>query len=111
MAGVAGGGLHGADAVAGAMQADGGHLDGGIRRQRRLDGLQRRVAGGVAEAVAVGLDDGCDVVGVVEGAGAGLERRFVEGPVGRPEAPEQPGDAAPVRFQPGPAELLVEVRG
>ena len=93
---VAGRALDRADAVRRAMRRDGRHGDRGWAASAASIGSSAGSPGGVAEAVAVGLDHDVDEVRVVEGGGAGGEGGVVEIPVRRPEPPEQPGDAAPV---------------
>ena len=60
-------------------------------------------------AVAVGLDDDVDVVGVVEAGGCGGELSVGELVVGAPERPEQAGDVGAVGGEAVNAALGVEV--
>ena len=97
------------DAIAGAVQDYGRHGDRRLRDETLLDRLERRIAGGVAEPMAVGLNDDRDEILVIERDCAALERRVVEAPARRPQAPQQPAERAPVFPQPGAAALAVEI--
>src|SRR5216683_439076 len=103
------GGARGIDTVVDAVQVDGGDGDRRLGGQLSFDWLQGRVAGGVAVAVAVGLDDHVDEVGIVEGGGAARVGLVGELPGGRPQAPDQAAQLEAIGSQASPAALGMEV--
>src|ERR1700722_8072671 len=64
-----------------AFQGDGGHRDDGAAGQTSFQVVVLCITGGQAESPAVVVDDDVDVIGIVEGAGALVEGRFVEDPL------------------------------
>src|SRR3954451_14042845 len=76
-------------AIGVALQGDGGHGDGGTRGQPPLQIGVLRIAVSQAEPPAVIVDDNSDMIWVVEGRRAALERRIVEVPPGRGELPDE----------------------
>ena len=77
------------DAVAFPVQHDGRDRDFGLRRQLLLDVLVSEVARGVAEPMAVGVDDDVDEIRIVERGSRALVGRVVKMPVGRSQPPLQ----------------------
>jgi hypothetical protein len=64
---------------------------------------------GQAEAPAVVVDHDADVIRVVKGRGAPVERRIVEVPLGRGGVPDEPRELAPVSVIARPAAIGGEV--
>ena len=60
------GGIRRIHAVAAALKNDGWHADRRLLCELALDGLERGVAGDVAETVTIGMDYDVDEIGIVE---------------------------------------------
>src|ERR1700730_1210067 len=99
----------GGDAVAGAVQRDGGDGNGRQRRQPALQPGIVRIAGRQAEAMAIAVDHDIDIIRVVEGRRRAREGGVVEMPVRRPLLPQDPGDLAPVGRKTCPAALELKI--
>src|ERR1700724_3524765 len=70
--------------VDGAVNIDGRDVDFRLSRQSRLDAGVARIARGVLQAVAIGVNDDIDKIHVCKRHCGPLERRDVERPAGRP---------------------------
>ena len=88
VAGVAGAALHWVHAVYRALQRDRRHGDSRALRETRLDFRDRWVTGCGAVAVAVGVDNYIDEVGIIEARRGALEGRVVKAPRRRPLLPQ-----------------------
>src|ERR1700730_10572492 len=97
------------DAIRLACQHDRRNCNRWLGGQILLNALQRGVAGGLSVAMAIGMDADIDEIWIVPARGGGLEGGVVELPVGRPEAPHQPAEIAPIAFQPQSATFGVEI--
>jgi hypothetical protein len=93
------------DAVTFPVQHDGRHRDFGLRHELLLDAFVGRVAWGVAEPMAVGVDDDVDEIWIVERGGRALVGRVIKMPIGRPQLPQQLAEFAAVGLKAGAAAL------
>ena len=75
------------------------HLHGGLLRQAVFERLQRRVARLKAEGAAVKMDHDLHEFGIFKSDRGSSERCFIELPTGRPLAPQNPAQVAPVFSQ------------
>src|SRR3954452_2412535 len=96
-------------AVGIALQRDGGDTDGRASGEPFLQFVILRLACGQTEPPTVIADDDVDMVRVVEGRRAALERGVVELPFGGSELPNELGKFAPVLFVTGPAAVCGEI--
>ncbi|KTB63363.1 hypothetical protein AO063_13595 [Pseudomonas fluorescens ICMP 11288] len=98
-----------ADAIIGTAQRNARHRNRRLQRQCLLDGFQRRVAGGVQEAMAIGMNDHLDKIRVIKRRrGLGVEARPC-GPGRRPQRPQQLAQPAAIGGQTVHATLGVKV--
>ena len=88
VADVAGAALHWVHAVYRALQRDRRHGDRRALRETRLNFRDRWVTRCGAVAVAVGVDDYIDEVGMIEAPRGALEGRVVKAPRRRPLLPQ-----------------------
>ena len=91
------------------IERDGGHGDRRLSRQAAFNVSIGRVAGHQAKTVPVGMDHNVDKIRVVKSCGAAFKHFCVKLPGGRPQCPEQSGQAAAVLGQPSLAALAVKV--
>lgn len=98
----------GVDAVAVAVDRDGGDANRRLCGELRLDSRIGGIARNQPIAVTVGMDHDVDEIGVVERRRACLERRIVKRPSWRPHRPELAAKTAPVALERAAAALVVE---
>jgi hypothetical protein len=91
------------------FEGDRRHGDGRAAGERPLEIVVSWLALGQAEPPAVVVNHDVDVVRVVEGCGATVERRLVEVPLGRGRLPDEPGEFASMFVVAGPATFGGEV--
>src|SRR3954469_2057650 len=96
-------------AVGIALQRDGRDTDGRPSGEPFLQFVILRLACGQTEPPTVIVDNDVDMVRVVEGRRAALERGVVELPFGGSELPNELGKFAPVLFVTGPAAVRGEI--
>src|SRR5690348_13483285 len=80
-----------------------GHGDHRCRRQPLLDLVESRLARSEAESPAIVVNDDRDMIRIVEGRCATIERGVGEVPFGRSELPDELGKFMPVLFVAGAA--------
>src|SRR5438067_12510503 len=68
-----------------------------------------RLAFSQSQPPAIIMDHDADMIRIVEGRGAALERGIIEAPLGRGELPDEPGKVAPILLVADPAALGGEV--
>ena len=74
----------GVDAVAAPLKYDRRHGDRRLLRERGFHGLKNRIARGIAETVAIRMNDHIDEIGVFEGNRRTIIGRIIEFPVRGP---------------------------
>ena len=92
-----------------AFKRDRRHGDDRTGREPILEGVIGRLAFSQTEAPAIVVDDDVDVIRVVEGRGATIERRVIEVPARRRDPPDQLRKIPPIRLVAGAAAFRGEV--
>ena len=86
-----------------AFKRNRGHGDVGTFGEPLFQLVILRLAFSQSEPPAIIMDHDADMIRIVEGRGAALERGIVEVPFGRSELPDEPGKVVPVFLVAGPA--------
>ena len=80
------------------LERDGRHADDRTARKPILEAVIGRLAFSQTEAPAIVVNDDADVIRVVEGRGAAIERRVIEMPFRRSDLPDQLRKVVPMRL-------------
>src|SRR5262249_27276258 len=91
------------------MQDDRWHGDRRPCGEAMLDRVEAWIARRIPVAMPVRVDDDVDEIRIVERWRGLLERGIVELPGGRPVAPQEPADLAPVGLEAAATALRVEI--
>src|SRR4029453_15482081 len=97
------------DAVTGTMQHDRRHADCRLAHETPFQTVEGWVTSAVAVAMTIGLNGHGHKIGIIEAQSRGVERRFSELPVRRPQAPKQPCHRATILRKSRDATLGVQI--